>query len=139
MKVRPIPYLCLLTLFLLASCKNQQEPTIENINAIFQTKDFNIEFRMDEDHTYRLGFREDYVSFFSNAKTQRNVISYDEAVATNSLIQKLFNQRTQDENDPEIAIYDDFNEVSFRASGFENELYNLLKELNLEYVSIKKK
>ncbi|WP_157111575.1 hypothetical protein [Nonlabens spongiae] len=123
----------------MASCKKQQEPTIENINTIFQTKDFNIEFRMDEDHTYRLGFREGYVSFFSNAKTQRNVISYDEAIATNALIQNQFNQRTQDENDPEIAIYDDFNEVSFRASGFENELYNLLKELNLEYVPIKKK
>ncbi len=132
-------FIFVLLIALFVSCKKQQEPTIENINAIFQTKDFNIEFRMDDDHTYRLGFREDYVSFFSNAETQRNVISYDEAVATNKLIQNLFNLRTQDENDPEIAIYDDFNEVSFRASGFENELYNLLKELNLEYVPIKKK
>lgn len=137
MRNRILIYGILILLFV--SCKKQQEPTIENINAIFQTKDFNIEFRMDEDNTYRLGFREDYVSFFSNAETQRHVLSYEEASATNALIQSLFNRRTQVEYDPEIAIYDDFNEVSFRASGFENELYNLLKELNLEYVPIKKK
>ncbi|MGB5980985.1 MAG: hypothetical protein WBG46_02465 [Nonlabens sp.] len=123
----------------LISCKNQQKATIKNINTIFNTKDFNIEFRFEDDQSYRLGFREDYVSFFSEAETQRKTISYDDAVSVNSFVQELFNDRTQNESDPEIAIYEGFREVSFHAANFEEELYELLDQLNLSYVPHKKK
>lgn len=126
--------LMLVVIFALISCKNQQEPTIENINTIFQTKDFNIEFRMEDDRNYRLGFREDYVSFFSEAETQRKTISYEDAVMVNSFVQRLFNERTQNESDPEIAIYEGFREVNFHASNFQEDLYQLLDNLNLSYV-----
>ncbi len=80
-----------LTLFLAMSCARNVEPTAENINKIFASKDFTFEFTTANGMKRSLSFRNDYLVYKSDHPTFRREVSYDEVVLINDFIQKIVN------------------------------------------------
>ncbi|WP_378180468.1 hypothetical protein [Aquimarina sp. SS2-1] len=72
-----------------ASCTRTVEPTIENINKIFASKDFTFEFHQVGTTTKSISFREDYLVYKSDQPTIRRTITYDEVVLINNFIRKI--------------------------------------------------
>ncbi len=122
-------------IFLLTSCQQEVDPTIENINSIFETKDFSVEFVMDGDRSYRLSFRDDFMTYVAPEETQRKTISYNEAVLVNSFVQNQFGKQDSTTTNPqELLIYNDTKKVTLLVPEYEEELAQLLNTLNLNYV-----
>jgi hypothetical protein len=130
----------IISVLLLCACQQEVDPTIENINAIFQTKDFSIEFIVEENRSHRLSFRDDFMSYFSNAATQRKTISYHEAALVNTFVQNKFSkQDTTISATQQLLIYNDTKKVILNVPDYEQELKVLLEQLKLNYVPTQKK
>ncbi|MDY8137136.1 hypothetical protein [Aquimarina sp. 2201CG5-10] len=86
----------LLLIIILSSCARTLEPTTENINKIFSSKDFTFEFNKVNGITESLSFRNDYVVYKSEKPTFRREISYDEVLLINDFIQKIVNLHSND-------------------------------------------
>jgi hypothetical protein len=113
---------------------------MENINSIFETKDFSIEYDIADHSSHRFSFRDDYVSYFSDQPTQRKDISYDEATLVNNFVQKLFNRRESNElSQRQLIIYNDSKKIILNVPDADAELEQLLDQLQLPYVPTKKK
>lgn len=140
----PIIFLLLLT----TSCQQEVEPTIENINSIFETKDFSVEMFYN-DKSYRLSFRDDFMTYVSPKETQRKTISYDEAALVNAYVQNEFRSSLQSEQKGGIGfpfykplvIYNNTKKVTLSVPDTEeNEhMAQLLNSLNLNYVPTQEK
>ncbi|MAQ75513.1 MAG: hypothetical protein CL613_04170 [Aquimarina sp.] len=76
---------------LLCSCAQQVDPTADNINKIFNSKDFTFEFHPIDGTTKSLSFRVDYLVYQSDQPTVRREVSYEEVVLINDYIQRLVN------------------------------------------------
>ncbi|GAA4279355.1 hypothetical protein [Aquimarina mytili] len=78
-----------LVMFLAMSCARNVEPTTENINKIFASKDFTFEFNTAEGIKRSLSFRNDYLVYKSDQPTFRRGVTYDEVLLINDFIQKI--------------------------------------------------
>ncbi|WP_109301838.1 hypothetical protein [Aquimarina sp. AU474] len=72
-------------------CARSLEPTPENINKIFSSKDFTFEFNTVDGICKSISFRNDYLVYKSDAPTLRREILYDEVILINDYIQKIVN------------------------------------------------
>ncbi|GAA4110393.1 hypothetical protein GCM10022393_07420 [Aquimarina addita] len=84
--------MCVITVI---ACARTVDPTIENINKIFTSKDFTFEFHKKEAPSASLSFRDDYLVFKSDQPTIRRVITYDEVVLINNFIQNIVNLHSE--------------------------------------------
>ncbi len=87
-----------------ASCARTVEPTIENINKIFASKDFTFELHKTDGSCSSLSFRNDYLVYKSDKPIVRREITYDEVLLINDFIQKIVNLHVQD-LDPETSFH----------------------------------
>lgn len=81
----------LLLLMYTISCARYVEPTVEQINIIFSSKDFTFEFNRLDGRQESLSFRNDFLVYKSDKPTFRREISYDEVLLINDFIQKIVN------------------------------------------------
>ncbi len=79
----------------LMSCARTVEPTPENINKIFASRDFTFEFNKKDGTCESLSFRNDYLVYKSDKPTLRREISYDEVLLINDFIQKIVNLHSE--------------------------------------------
>ena len=87
------------------SCARTVEPTVENINKIFDSKDFTFEFHKAGDQAIRsFSFIDDILVYKSNKPTYRREITYAEVLLINDYIQNILNLHTS-EMDPETSSY----------------------------------
>ncbi len=94
----------LIIVILVAACAQKVEPTVENVNKIFISKDFTFEFVPYNGIKKSLSFRSDYLVYKSERPTFRRDISYDEVLLINDYIQKIVDRHTT-KLDPETASY----------------------------------
>ncbi len=94
----------LLFLICMISCARSIEPTVENINTIFESKDFTFQFNRLDGRQESLSFRNDYLVYKSDKPTFRREISYDEVLLINDFIQKIVHLHSY-ALDPETSSY----------------------------------
>ena len=85
-------FLIFIVIILMVSCAQNVEPTAENINKIFVSKDFVFEFHPLGKTEKSISFREDYLVYKSDQPTIRRDITYDEVLLINGFIQGIVNQ-----------------------------------------------
>lgn len=85
----------LFLVFSLVSCARTVEPTPENINKIFSSKDFTFEFVPVNGDKKSLSFRNDYLVYKSDKPTHRREISYEEVLLINNFIQDIVNLHSE--------------------------------------------
>ena len=128
----------LLLLFVImtgASCQQQMEPTVENINQIFQTYDFQIKFHINNGQEYRMGFLNNEIAYFSPQETVRRELSYDDVRLINTFVQYRFRESGTAPTTPhKIEIYNDSKSVAFNTMNYQKDFEQLLNKLNLPYV-----
>ncbi|WP_194851651.1 hypothetical protein [Nonlabens antarcticus] len=138
----------LLPLLLIISCQKELEPSIPNINSIFDTQDFNIRFMMKNGTEYRMGFLNNEIAFFSPQETLRRELSYDDVVLINTFVGDRFrtsaalsmnSSEKAHNNAGQIEIYNDSKKVVFSSPDYSAGFEQLLIKLKLPYVSTKKK
>ena len=88
---RSLKPITVLIFMLLSSCARQVDPTADNINKIFNSKDFTFEFHPIDGTSKSLSFRVDYLVYQSDQPTVRREVSYEEVVLINDYIQRLVN------------------------------------------------
>lgn len=123
----------LLWAFLLAaSCQQEVAPTIENINTIFETTDFSINFIPVNGSDVTLSFREDYVTYKKGGATKRVTLNYEEVALINDFVQQQFKKHDTSRGErPSVIIYNDIQKVKMRVPKYGNDLKALLKKLPL--------
>ncbi|WP_103068891.1 hypothetical protein [Aquimarina sediminis] len=89
----------------LASCTRNVETTTNNINKIFDSKDFTFEFYRFNGGNQSLSFRNDYLVYKSDKPTYRREISYDEVLLINAYIQKIFNAHSTTLDPEKTSFY----------------------------------
>jgi len=94
-----------LTIIFISSCARTVEPTIENINTIFSSKDFTFEFIELGKSKKSISFRVDYLVYKSDQPTVRRNIEYDEVVLINDFIQSIVNNHQVDLDKESISHY----------------------------------
>ncbi len=103
-----------LMLIFLVSCARKVEPTIENINKIFASRDFTFEFHKKGGNCKSLSFRNDYLVYKSDQPTIRREITYDEVLLINNFIQKIVNVHSGI-LDPETNSYYVIKNTAYKA------------------------
>lgn len=122
----------LLSIILLASCTQEAEPTIENMNSIFESKDFTIEYHLTDSKTESMSFIEDILVFKANDSVVRKTISFDEALLINQLIQNKFKMHdSNNEETPSIVILNTAKKVTLKIPNYEVDYLNLINKLDL--------
>lgn len=136
----------ILPLFLIVSCQKDLEPSMDNINSVFETQDFGIRFTLESGDEYRMGFLNNDISYFSPQETIRRELSYDNVRLVNTFVELRFREsKTETETKTEkslnstIEIYNDTRKVVFNTPHFTAEFEQLLSQLKLPYVSTEKK
>lgn len=140
----------LILLMATASCQQEVEPSVDNINSIFATQDFQIRFTMENGDEYRMGFLNNDINYFSPQETIRRELSYDDVRLINTFVGERFrtstalsmnSSETQTEKDlnSSIEIYNDTKKVIFNSPDFTAEFEELLLKLKLPYVPTAKK
>jgi len=86
-------------------CARRVEPTIENINKIFASKDFTFEFHQMNESKKSISFRNDYLVYKSDEPTVRREISYDEVLLINDFIQKIVQVHQDGLDEESISHY----------------------------------
>jgi len=81
--------ICLISVFMIFGCARTVEPTFENINKIFSSRDFTFEFHEKGKSCRSMSFRNDYVVFQGQHPTIRREISFDEVLLINDFIKKI--------------------------------------------------
>ncbi|MHA7059344.1 hypothetical protein ACWGOQ_0019105 [Aquimarina sp. M1] len=97
--------LLILVCLSLNGCARTVEPTVENINKIFASKDFTFEFHKIGETTKSISFREDYLVYKSDQPTIRRIITYDEVLLINDFIQKIVNLHQDDMPQESSSFY----------------------------------
>ncbi|AZQ43078.1 hypothetical protein [Nonlabens ponticola] len=130
----------LLVFLLLLSCQKELAATSENINAVFDTQDFSIRYVILENEEHRMSFMNNVMAYFGPEETIRKELSYDEAILINTFVQDRFQNRNQTAaKTDQLIIYNDTKKVVFETAAFEKEFETLLQQLDIPYVSAKKK
>ena len=124
--------LFLLSIVTMGSCTQRLEPSIENINSIFQSKDFTIEFILESDRKESMSFREDYIVYKKAEGVQRRTITYDEALLLNNFIQSQFQLHKNSRSEtPAIIIFNTAKKVTLKIPNYKGDYLNLINKLDL--------
>lgn len=122
----------ILFLVLLVACQQQVDPTLENANSIFDSKDFTIEFILNEEKTESMSFIDDIIVYKADVNTTRKTISFNQALLINDFIQNQFTQHDQTNSEvPSIAIYNTAKKVTFKIPNYKPEYLELIQKLKL--------
>ncbi|MBP2834155.1 hypothetical protein J8281_18300 [Aquimarina sp. U1-2] len=97
--------LMLFVFHFLISCAREVPPTVENINKIFDSKDFTFEFHNNENTCQSISFRNDYLVFKSDLPTVRREITYEEVLLINDFIQKIVNVHSDSLSTDDSSYY----------------------------------
>lgn len=117
---------------LLMSCQQSMDVTTENINTIFATKDFSINFIPVNGSDITMSFREDYMTFKKGGDVKRVTVSYEDIARINAFVQEQFNKHDAARGErPSVIIYDDTRKIKMRVPKYGNDLDKLLKTLPL--------
>ncbi len=87
------------------ACVRKVEPTIENINKIFDSKDFTFEFHQKGNAKKSISFRDDYLVYQSDQPTLRREITYDEVLLINNFIRKIVYVHQDDQDTESFSYY----------------------------------
>ncbi len=124
-------------MMLIVSCARTVEPTAENINKIFASKDFTLEFNRSNRSKESISFRSDYLVYKSDKPTYRREISYDEVVLINDFIQNIVHLHSE-MLDPKKASYYVIKNTAYKVHIVPNQqdIYfdALLKTLHLDTI-----
>ncbi|UZO81996.1 hypothetical protein NBT05_05885 [Aquimarina sp. ERC-38] len=126
--------LTLLLIISLVSCAREVPPTVENINKIFESKDFTFEYHDKAGSCQSLSFRHDYLVYKSDQPTVRRTISYDEVLRINRFIQdivNIHNDNLRNENNPYYIIENTAYTTAVFPEYEPKPFSELLKELEL--------
>jgi hypothetical protein len=124
--------LTLLLLVILVSCAQEVDPTIENMNDIFESNDFTIEFIIDADATESMSFIEDLIVYKSAVGVVRRSISYDEALLINDFIQSQFRfHKVSHSETPAIIILNTAKKVTLKIPNYKMDYLHLIRKLDL--------
>ena len=116
----------------MASCTQSLEPSIENINSIFQSNDFTIEYILDSDDKESMSFRDDYIVYKKAEGVKRRTITYDEALLINDFIQNQFQFHKDNHSEtPAIIILNTAKKVTLKIPNYEVDYRNLINKLDL--------
>ncbi len=96
--------LCIL-LILVTSCARKVEPTADNINKIFASKDFTFEFNRANGTRESISFRNDYLVYKSDEPTIRRDIEYDEVLLINDFIQSIVRLHSKNDDLKNVSHY----------------------------------
>lgn len=122
--------LCCFGLFI--SCHQSMEVTTTNINTIFATKDFSINFIPVNGSDITMSFREDYMTFKKGGEVKRVNVSYEDIAHINAFVQQQYNKHDPKRGErPSVIIYDDTRKIKMRVPRYGKELDALLKTLPL--------
>ncbi|TPN88005.1 hypothetical protein [Aquimarina algicola] len=89
-------FLLCFVLIVVLGCARSVEPSIDNINTIFASKDFTFEFHPHHQSKKSISFRSDYLVFKSDQPTYRREIEYEEVLLINDYIQKIVDLHSSD-------------------------------------------
>ena len=96
-------------------CARRLEPTVENINKIFTSKDFTFEFHTMNEKCTSLSFRNDYLVYKTDSSPiYRREITYDEVLLINDFIQNILNLHSE-KLDPEKTSYYVIKNTSYKV------------------------
>lgn len=116
----------------LMSCQQSMDVTTANINTIFETKDFSINFIPVNGSDITMSFREDYMTFKKGGDVKRVNVSYEDIARINAFVQEQFNKHDATRGErPSVIIYDDTRKIKMRVPKYGNDLDKLLKTLPL--------
>ena len=130
----------ILASLVLFGCARSVEPTVENINKIFESKDFTFEFHQPDGTCRSLSFRNDYVVYKSDLPTYRRGIEYEEVVLINDYIQKIVNLHSvalDQETHPHYVIKNTAYKVIIVPDQEDFYFDALLKTLKLDSAKLK--
>ncbi|MEN8897530.1 MAG: hypothetical protein ABF247_13685 [Nonlabens sp.] len=122
----------LLSLIILVSCAQEVDPTVNNMNDIFDSKDFTIEFVLDDSRTESMSFIEDIIVYKTAKETKRSTITFDEALLINDFIQSQFKLHDASNSEiPSIIILNTAKKVTLKIPKYEAAYSNLITKLEL--------
>ena len=111
-----------------------ENPTIENINEIFSSKDFTFEYNELGKSKKSISFRVDYLVYQSDEPTVRREIKYKEVILINDFIQNIVNLHqtgTEKESSSHYVVKNTAYETVIIPKGNSKDFSRLLKELKL--------
>jgi hypothetical protein len=122
----------LISLIILASCAQEVDPTVDNMNDIFNSKDFTIEYVLDDSRTESMSFIEDIIVYKTAKGTKRRTITFDEALLINDFIQSQFKlHEASNSNIPSIIILNTAKKVTLKTPNYEANYLDLINKLEL--------
>ncbi|WP_438968620.1 hypothetical protein [Nonlabens sp.] len=102
------------------------------MNDIFDSKDFTIEFVLDDSRTESMSFIEDIIVYKTAKETKRNTITFDEALLINDFIQSQFKLHDASNSEiPSIIILNTAKKVTLKIPKYEAAYSNLITKLEL--------
>lgn len=122
--------IAILVIFI-CSCQQQVQVSQENLDKIYATKDFTVVFKLSDHTEHYMGFTDDYLTYKHLDKTVRKIISYDNALTINALIQKYLHLHDPSRDDYSIIVSSAQFQVKLNTPDFQGELDTLLQQLNL--------
>ena len=124
--------LILLFLTTLISCVQDVDPTQENMNSIFESKDFTIEYHLTDARVESMSFIEDILVYKANDSVVRKTISFDDALLINQLIQEKFKLHDSNNKEtPSIIVLNTAKKVTLKIPNYEVDYLNLINKLDL--------
>jgi hypothetical protein len=122
----------LISLIIFASCVQEVDPTVDNMNDIFNSKDFTIEYVLDDSRTESMSFIEDIIVYKTTKGTKRRTITFDEALLINDFIQSQFKlHEASNSNIPSIIILNTAKKVTLKTPNYEANYLDLINKLEL--------
>ena len=121
-------------LILICSCAQTVDPTIENINEIFSSKDFTFEYNELGKSKKSISFRVDYLVYQSDEPTVRREIKYKEVILINDFIQNIVNLHqtgAEKESSSHYVVKNTAYETVIIPKDNSKDFSMLLKELKL--------
>lgn len=114
------------------ACAKEVPPTAENINKIFDSKDFTITFVFGESQKESMSFRDDVLVYKQGSWTRRIEIDYDHAKQINDFVQRVWLQNSiVAPQYPHITISNDAYKTKIPTLGFKKQYDQLLEDFNL--------
>ncbi|MGB3591120.1 MAG: hypothetical protein WBA16_05475 [Nonlabens sp.] len=120
----------LVALLLLASCQQELPASTDNLQKIFDTRDFTVTFIVGEKEHF-MGFRQDYMTYKHNGNTIRETISYEQALAVNNFIQQQLVQYDNKAVPNATIVESPQYKVVIKTAGDNDNFQQLLTKLEL--------
>jgi hypothetical protein len=115
----------------MTACQQTVPTNKENLQKIFDTKDFTVTFYPQEGEEHFMGFRMDYVTYKHEGKTKRETISYDQALLVSNFIKQKLTEHNDEESAASIVVESPQYKVEIKLEDYDQEFEELLKNLKI--------